>query len=271
MAALSVAASGVYYAEMTKVVANPTPQDVVVTDILLSKHYGYAYFSISMMSNTPSDLVFQVSVIGEDGAIAWTIPDVLLPAKGEHVATASGSSGSDFFVGKTYIVKIEGDINMAHSVECTGVEVSSGKIFLLAINGITGDFTEDCPAVSCLSTSRARQTSTRLLKRPSGLPARPNPSFNLFSTCPISAVASRTGLTMGWLSGQPVNFNITYDSSRNTLYTRRRGQDDYDDAGCRLHRPYTYGGESMVAVPCMSPCRQPSNSMASDRRNGKHN
>ncbi|HPC27927.1 MAG TPA: hypothetical protein PKX17_04285, partial [Candidatus Methanomethylicus sp.] len=146
MAALSIAASGVYYAEMTKVVANPAPQDVVVTDILLSKHYGYAYFSLRMVSNVQSDLTFQISIIGEDGIVAWRMRDVRLPARGEITATESGSCGSDFFVGKTYIIKIEGDIDMAYTVECTGVEVSSGKVFLLAINGITGNFTEGMPS-----------------------------------------------------------------------------------------------------------------------------
>jgi len=218
MAALSVAASGLYYAEVTKVVANPAPQDVVVTDILLSKHYGYAYFSISMMSNTPSDLVFQVSVIGEDGAIAWTIPNVLLPAKGEHVATASGSSGSDFFVGKTYIVKIEGDINMAYSVECTGVEVSSGKIFLLAINGITGDFTEGLPSSivpqHIESATNFNAIAEETLWFAGATKSKFQSLFDLSDKCGCVTNWSY----YGWLSGQPVNFNITYDSSQNTLY-----------------------------------------------------
>jgi len=219
MAALSIAASGIYYAEMAKVVANPAPQDVVVTDILLSKHYGYAYFSLCMVSNVQSDLTFQISIIGEDGIVAWRMCDVLLPAMGEIVATESGSCGSEFFVGKTYVVKIEGDIDMAYTAECSGVEVSSGKVFLLAINGITGNFTEGMPS-SIVPVHIESDTNFNAIVDDTlwfaGSTKSKSDSLIDLSNKRGDDVNSTS---YPWQSGVPVCFNLTYDSSQNLLYS----------------------------------------------------
>ncbi len=139
MATLSIAASSLYYVEISKVMANPAPVDVSVNDMLLTKHYGYAYFSISMTSNVRDDLSLNISVIGENGDIAWTIDDVSLPAMGNMVVNDSGHYGSNFFVAKSYVVKIEGDLNLAYTVECTGVQASTGKLFILAITCLQHD------------------------------------------------------------------------------------------------------------------------------------
>lgn len=218
MAALSIAASGIYYAEMTKVVANPTPQDVAVTDILLSKHYGYAYFSLHMISNVKSDLTFQVSIIGEDGVIAWQMRDVHLPAMSEIVVSESGSCGSAFFVGKTYIIKIEGGVDMAYTVECTGVEVSTGKIYLLAINSITGNFTEEISGsivpehIDSVTCFNAIAETTLWF---AGATKSKSDSLIDLSNKRGDDVNSTS---YPWQNGVPVCFNITYSQSLNLLY-----------------------------------------------------
>jgi len=217
MAALSIAASSIYYAEMTKVVTNPTPQDVVVTDMLLSKHYGYAYFSLRMMSNVKSDITFQVSIIGEDGVIAWQMRDVHLPAMSEIVVSESGSCGSDFFVGKTYIIKIEGGVDMAYTVECTGVEVSTGKIYLLAINSITGNFTEEISSsivpehIDSVTSFDAIAETTLWF---AGATKSKSDSMIDLSNKRGDDINSTT---YPWQNSVPVCFNITYSQSQNLL------------------------------------------------------
>lgn len=139
MATLSIVASSLYYVEISKVMMNPAPADISVNDMLLAKHYGYAYFSISMTSNVRENIDLNISVMGENGETAWVIDGVCLPALGSITINDSGHYGSHFFVAKSYVVKIEGDLSLAYTVECAGVQASTGKLFILAIDGLPAD------------------------------------------------------------------------------------------------------------------------------------
>lgn len=130
--------TGIFAAEVNRIVSNPTPEDVLLQDAVLMKHYGYASFKVKIQSNTDRAITLSVSVIGEDGLPAISISGVQVPPKGEANVTASGMFGHKFFVENSYAIRVSGDLGVSGIVECKGVEFSRNKLLLLAIDGFSG-------------------------------------------------------------------------------------------------------------------------------------
>ncbi len=136
MIAAALFACGVFYTEITAVAGAPSPDDLALTDMVLSKHYGHSYFNAILKSSSPEPLVVNISVIGEDGAAALTFTDVLLVPKGEAELVAEGSLGCAFTVGDTYTIKVTGDRGGALQIVCKGVEAYHGKMILFNLPGM---------------------------------------------------------------------------------------------------------------------------------------
>ncbi|MEN3035707.1 MAG: hypothetical protein ABC537_05325, partial [Candidatus Methanosuratincola sp.] len=126
--------TGIFAVELNRVVYNPAPEDLIIQDPLLMKHYGYASFEVTIRSNTDRELALSVSVIGENGLPAISVDNVRVPPKGETTIGSSGLMGSKFFVGNSYAIKASGgsDIGTSGVVECKGVEFSRNKLIILA-------------------------------------------------------------------------------------------------------------------------------------------
>lgn len=131
--------TGIFAVELNRVVYNPVPEDLIIQDAMLMKHYGYASFKVTIRSNTDRELALSVSVIGEDGLPAIRVDSVRVPPRGETTVSSSGLVGSKFFVGNGYAVKVSGgsDIGTSGVVECKGVEFSRNKLIILAIDGFS--------------------------------------------------------------------------------------------------------------------------------------
>ncbi len=136
MIAAALFACGIFYTEITAVAGSPSPDDLVLTDMVLTKHYGHSYFKAVLKSNSPEPLGVDVSVIGEDGAAALTFTDVRLAPKGEAELVAEGSLGSAFTVGDTYTIKVTGDRGGALQIACKGVEAYHGKMIMFNLPGM---------------------------------------------------------------------------------------------------------------------------------------
>ncbi len=131
--------TGIFAVELNKVVYNPAPEDLIIQDPMLMKHYGYASFKVTIRSNTDRELIMSVSVIGEDGLPAISVDNVHVPPRGEVTVNSSGLMGSKFFVGNSYAIRVSSgrDIGTSGLVECKGVEFSRNKLVILAIDGFS--------------------------------------------------------------------------------------------------------------------------------------
>lgn len=131
--------TGIFAVELNRVVYNPAPEDLIIQDPMLMKHYGYASFKVTIRSNTDRELALSVSVIGEDGLPAISVDNVRVPPRGETTVSSSGLIGSKFFVGNGYAIKVSGGSNIGTSgiVECKGVEFSRNKLIIFAIDGFS--------------------------------------------------------------------------------------------------------------------------------------
>ncbi|MEN3034803.1 MAG: hypothetical protein ABC537_00740 [Candidatus Methanosuratincola sp.] len=139
MVSIAFLTTGIFAVELKKVVHSQVPEDLIIQDSMLMKHYGYASFKVTIKSNTDRELVLSVSVIGEDGLPAISLSGVRLSPRGETTIKHSGFFGHKFFVGNGYAIMVYGgsDIGTSGIVECKGVEFSRNKLILLDIDGFS--------------------------------------------------------------------------------------------------------------------------------------
>ncbi|MBC7127960.1 MAG: hypothetical protein H5T32_07110 [Candidatus Methanosuratus sp.] len=162
MVAVALLTTGIFSAEINRVFSSPAPEEITVQELVLMKHYGYAYFKITIQSNCDRTLKLNVSLIGEDGAAAATIQDISLAPRGSVTVDTSGMFGYRFFVGNSYAVKVWGDLGVSYLVECKGVEFSRNKLILLTIEGFSDSLESSGVTNSSALLAGAEDTAIRL-------------------------------------------------------------------------------------------------------------
>jgi hypothetical protein len=162
LVAVAFLTAGIFSAEINRVFSSPTPEDITVQELVLMKHYGYAYFKIRLQSNCDKTLNLKVSLIGEDGTTAATIQGIRLEPRGSVTVDTSGMFGYKFFVGNSYAVKVSGDLGVSYLAECKGVEFSRNKLILLAIENFSGTFKDSGVTNSSAVIAGAEDTAIRL-------------------------------------------------------------------------------------------------------------
>ncbi|MDI9644282.1 MAG: hypothetical protein QFX35_03560 [Candidatus Verstraetearchaeota archaeon] len=136
LVAISFVTTGIFSSEVMKVFSSPAPEDISIQEIRLTKHYGYVDLKLTVRSNTERPLSLKVSVIGEENREIPIAQKIQLAPSSSATVRLSGTYGRNFFVGKSYVVKVLGDLDLSYLVECKGVEISNNKIVILAIEGI---------------------------------------------------------------------------------------------------------------------------------------
>ncbi|MEM2125055.1 MAG: hypothetical protein QXQ53_01495 [Candidatus Methanosuratincola sp.] len=162
LVAVAFLTAGIFSAEINKVFSSPTPEDITVQELVLMKHYGYAYFKITLQSNCDRMLSLKVDLIGEDGTTAATIQGVSLSPRGSVTVSSSGMFGYKFFVGNSYAVKVSGDLGVSYVAECKGVEFSRNKLILLAIEDFGGTLKDSGVTNSSAVLAGAEDAAIRL-------------------------------------------------------------------------------------------------------------
>ncbi len=162
LVAVAFLTTGIFSAEINKVLSSPAPEDITVQELVLMKHYGYAYFKITLQSNCDRMLSLKVDLIGEDGTAAATIEGVSLAPRGSVTVDSSGIFGNKFFVGNGYAVKVSGDLGVSYLAECKGVEFSRNKLILLAIQELNGTLGGSGVTNSSALLAGAEETAIRL-------------------------------------------------------------------------------------------------------------
>lgn len=94
LVAVAFLTAGIFSAEINRVFSSPTPEDITVQELVLMKHYGYAYFKITLQSNCERALNLDVSLIGEDGTTAATIRGIRLEPRAPSRSTLLGCTAT---------------------------------------------------------------------------------------------------------------------------------------------------------------------------------